>query len=788
MYGCSPTKHLEPGQVFLKKNKVAINKRTVDTDILLPYIKQRTNKKTLWFFNVKMRQYTMIDAEKLQAKEEKRKRKHQLKNERRLAKGKDTLTYKPSLKYKIKKSGEAPIAFDSSMVPPTIHQFEKELFNQGFFDNEVYTEYKYKKDSSKVVVVYKANEGPRYLISKIGIVLEDTSLTSSVQLANKQSKLFAGMPYSTRKLDEERERFTTEMRNQGYYFFTQEYVSFEVDSSLVGNNVYVKIHITNPDSLSTYNTHKKYRIGEITLNPSFNAKYRDDYTDSIHFEDITFINLSRLHYNPHMFSEKLFFAKGDYYSQENQSRTYTRLSGLNNFKYINIAHTPSVTDSLTLDCQITMSRMDPQSIGVEVEGTNTSGNLGVSGYLSYQHRNLFNNAELFRIRIKGGIEAQQSAQAQENSDGIFNTIEYGFETALAFQDLIIPRAWRDNILRKFNKPKTVINAVYNFQQRPDFIRNLSNASLGYAFTKKDKNVNEFYINPIDISFIRIHKFQHFQDRLDELNNPLLNATYDNQIIVGMRFMETWTNKKTTSQPNFKLNRMQIETAGNVLSLFDQLTGKEKINDEYYTIDSIRYAQFVKVQNDFQYNNRIARGQSMAYRFLVGVGIPFGNSEVLPYDRSFYGGGANDMRGWRARQLGPGSMADSLKLGVDQVADIKLQISAEYRFNIIRAMEGALFADLGNIWLLREDPNRPNAEFNIERFGEEIALSTGAGLRFNFGFLLVRLDWGFKIIDPSLPKGQRFVADRGEYLNNYKSYSGGRSYEYSVFNLGIGYPF
>ena len=181
---------------------------------------------------------------------------------------------------------------------------------------------------------------------------------------------------------------------------------------------------------------------------------------------------------------------------------------------------------------------------------------------------------------------------------------------------------------------------------------------------------------------------------------------------------------------------------------------------------------------------------MAYRLLGGLGIAYGNTKVLPYDRSFYGGGANDNRGWRARSLGPGSMIDSLKAGIDQVADIKLQISAEYRFKMFKELEGAIFADAGNIWLLRDDPERPNANFEWNRFYKEIALSTGIGLRFNFGFLLVRLDWGFKIIDPNLPEGERFVLHKvsGGYLDNYEKYSGGTSYNKHVLNLGIGYPF
>ena len=802
IWSCSPTKNLKEGEIYLQSNQIKIHPRIIEQDRLYPYIKQRDNKRALWVFKIKMQQYLIFNDSNLAVKNEKKREKIRLKNQRRLAAGKDTINFKPVLFSRIKESGEPPVIFDSSLVESTIYQFEKALFNQGYFNNDVYVEYAYNDDSTKIKVQYKTHEGDQYHIHKVSLVIADTGIKEAIKVANKSSHLHKGNAYSTDDIDAERSRFASEMRNQGYFFFSKEYLEFEIDSTIGDHQVDIKFMINNPESPNTgqdstiETKHKKYKIGQISLNTSYNPKLSNDPTDSIHFENLIFTNLSRFQFNPHTFTNKLFYSTGDFYSEKLEARTYTRLSGMNNFKYINIGFTLPEGDSNILNCNILMTPFPSQSIGIEIEGTNTSGNLGVSGYLNYTHRNIFKHAEHLKIRVKGGVEAQQTNSANDNSSNnaidIFNTYEFGIETSIIFQDLLLPHRLREKILRKFNRPKTSLNYIINIQNRPDFKRFLSNASMGYLFTNKKVNTNEFFIYPFDVSFIRIEKDSAFAERLAALNNPLLDATYDNQFIMGIRVLENWTNRSSSKQTNFILNRASFESAGSALQLANNLLNSDRVTDDfgdsYYTIGGVRYAQFLKLQNDLHYNTKLSRNTSMAYRFLGGVGVPFGNANALPYDRSFYGGGANDNRGWRARSLGPGSMIDSLKAGVDQVADIKLQISAEYRFTIFKSIEGAIFADAGNIWLIGADTARPNADFQINRFYKEIALSAGAGIRFNFGSLLVRLDWGVKLIDPNLPEGQRFVLKPEDYLKNYQKYSEGKSYQYSVVNLGIGYPF
>jgi len=788
---CSPSKHIPPGKVYLRANKIRISTNVAEQDELYPFIRQRQNKKALWAVKVKMQQYLSFNDSNLAVKNEKKRARITLKNQRRIAKGKKPKEFKPVLGQQIKDSGEAPVIFSKDAAQQTATQFEKALFNKGFFRNEIFTAYKYNSDSTKVTVIYTVKEGPQFTLNTIALVIDDPTLSEAIKEANKHSKLHAGTPYNTEEIDKERVRFTTAMRNQGYFYFSKEYVAYEVDSNLNGNVVNIKTIIKNPSLLNptldsvVVSKHKKYTIGNITLNTSFDPNYKDNPEDSIHFENLIYMNLSRLKYNPHTFVNKLFFENGDTYTQRAEQRTYSRISGLNNFSYINIGFIPDLLDSTVLNCNILMTPMPSQSVGTELEGTNSSSNLGFSGYLNYLHRNVFGGAEELKIRFKGGVEAQQtnSEDPNETNSGLINTVEYGGEASLIFQELKLPYKLRTKILKKFNRPKTSLNFIINYQNRPDFERRLMNVSLGYFFTRKKRNTNEYLFYPIDISYINIDKSIAFQQRLNDLNNPLLDATYSNQFIAGARFIETWTNRTTIQQKSYSLNRAQFELAGNLLRVFDQVAPGTEEGAPYYTVGNVRYAQFVKVQNDWHLTRRINRIQSMAFKVLAGVGVPYGNSEALPYDRSFYGGGANDNRGWRARTLGPGSLNNdsTSKKGVDQVADIKIQISAEYRFTIVKSMEGALFADAGNIWLLHpDDENRPNANFEVSRFLTELALAAGPGIRLNFGFLLVRFDWGFKIYDPGRIVSERWIG------SNTKNAT--QSINNSVFNLGIGYPF
>ncbi len=800
---CSSTKHLAENEKLVTKVKVKTDGK-YEGDPLLPVVRQLPNRKTLWLFRIHLAIYNTYDQEKLKKRNEKKRKKIALKNQKRLELGKDSIEFKPVWGYRFwKKSGEPPVIYDSLLSIKSVTALENFLFNRGYFNNSVsyHTSEKYeKRHKKKTKVIYCVHLGTPYKINKLSIHMNDTALKDDIKEAIKGTLVHPGELYNANTLDDERSRFASKMRDRGYYYFNREYIKYEIDSMIGNHKVDVKMFIQ--DMVKTIATksgtdstviekHHKYTINKIYVNTSFNPRFTDDYDDSLSFMNLTFINKRLLNYYPRPIRYSIFIRKGKLYSEAAQRYTYSRLSGTNNFKFVNITFEEG-DKPYSLDCKVNMTPFPHQSIGFEVEGTNTSSNLGVSGYLTYQNKNIFKGMEIFRVRVKGGVEAQQTnalgdnTQGENNTLSIFNTVEYGIEMSLSLQQLIALTRRKVTDVPLYQNPRTTFTGIYNFQNRPDFKRELINASISYFFTIDRKNRNTFRFFPITVSFIRIDKSPEFQDRLDELNNPLLNSTYDNTFIFGLNIFHIWTNQKDSKVPNYWVAQSLFEIAGNLLYLGNNVFNSTEYNEDghtFYKIGGIRYAQYIKVQEDASYHNRINKHQKMAYRILGGIGIAYGNSVSLPYDKSFYGGGANDNRAWTARSLGPGSMSDSLKAGIDQVGDIKLEFNIEYRFDIIKLLEGALFVDAGNIWLLRKDEERPNAEFKFDRFYKEIALGAGAGIRFNFGFMLIRFDFGFRIYDPGLPEKNRWVFNNAAYLKTLPS-----RYNYFTFNLGINYPF
>lgn len=803
---CKGYKYLKEDQKLLTKNKIVIEEGKYDTEDLYPFLRQKPNRQTLFLFRIQLGIYNAYNDENLEERNAKKRIKWDEKNARRMEKGKDTLEFAPVWGYRLKhNSGEPPVEFEPIRAEKSVQQISQRLFNKGYFRNQVRYSADTFRHGRKVKVTYYVKVKEPYQIKKVQKAIRDTSLLEEVKILSRQTKLRVGDPYDVEVLDAERSRIVSGMRNMGYYDFIRDYVAFEIDSTYDTNGVKIKVIIKDPirntstnevsaDSIE-FSKHEQYRIAKIYLNSSFSPKYAPFEEDTILYEELIIQNASQLKYFPKRLRKAVFINSGDLFSEEAQRYTYSRLTSLNNFKFINIQYEKG-DDPNTLNCKINMTPFPRQSLGLEGEGTNSQGNLGISGYLSYNNRNTFGGAEQLLIRLKGGLEAQQtnvvsSGEANPtNTFDVFNTVEYGLETSILLPDLLLVRQRSRSSIPKYRVPRTSLNLLFNFQNRPDFVRTLINTSLKYSFELNTKKLNSLVIYPINASFIDINKSADFQARLDSLNNPTLSATYDSTFILGTQVIHLWSNKRG-SVPNYTQNQVNIELAGNSLNLVNSLLGRDKVQKEgesFYVLGDIRYAQFFKISDDIRYYSQLNSHQKMAYRLFGGIGIPYGNTATLPFDKRFFGGGANDIRAWRARSLGPGGMLidNPNKQGIDQVADIKIEVNAEYRFDLIRQLEGALFVDAGNIWLLNADSTRPNADFDIDRFYKEIAIGAGAGLRLNFGFLLVRFDFGFKIYDPALPEKERWVFNDRPYLKSLSE--NGFQYEYFTFNLGIDYPF
>ncbi|NQU84326.1 MAG: BamA/TamA family outer membrane protein, partial [Mariniphaga sp.] len=484
-------------------------------------------------------------------------------------------------------------------------------------------------------------------------------------------------------------------------------------------------------------------------------------------------------YNPDLFVSLSSLQKGNLYRLEDVRKTFDAFSGLNQFRYVNIRFWKNeLAGSNKLDCIINLAPMTKQSVSFDIEGTNTSGNLGVAGNLNYQHRNLFRNAEIFRINLKGAMEHQQWIENNIIND--FNTREAGIESSLSIPRLVGPGNW----FRYFDKylPQTVFTLGYNYQDRPDYTRTISNFKIGYNWKTTENLWHTF--NIIDFNMVNLYAFD--PGFINLIKDLYIKSSFTDHLIFATNYSMVYNTQKLNEHNNYKYLKFSFESAGNVLNLLSSAFGADKMESSdtlgirtsnYYEIFNTRFAQYVKADLEFRYGLMVDRYNSVVGRIFAGVGIPFGNFDVLPFEKKYFTGGANGIRAWQVRSLGPGTYKAPTNAYPNQSSDIKLEANLEYRFRLIKMMEGAVFLDAGNIWAINDKDNREGAKFEINKFYKQIAIGTGIGFRFDFNYFVFRLDLGMKLRDPSQEFGKGWIIGNRK-LNN------------DDFNISfaIGYPF
>jgi outer membrane protein assembly factor BamA len=744
LYSCNPTKHLKPDELFLKKNKVKIDTRKLDADAIEGIVKQNPNRKILNVFRYHLGIYNLINK-----------------------KGATTF----------KSAGEPPVAYDSTLTKRTVKEFKLYCNNKGYFDANITYDEKIKKN--KVRTTYIIESGTPYLISTVEYKIADEGIKDLMIDILLKSHIRTGKVFDVDILDKERERIKKQMRNEGYYYFNKEYVKFKVDSTVGNKQIAVQIHINkrrikDEKTDSIYQVpHKKYEVNNINMfiSKSFKDKSIGSF-DTTSFKQTKIHFDGDLKYRPRMLNHAVGFRKEKLYQLEDQQSTYRHLSELGLFKNVNI--TFDEIDNNQLNANIFLTTALKKSFSIEGIGTNNGGNLGVEGNLIYFNKNLFRGGEKFTIKLNGGLEVQQLINEEQKDFRFlglpFNTLEFGPEVNLEFPRFLLP-VKLDKFSRRAN-PKTNLNLLLNYQKRPEYERNLTQVTFGYFWN--ESAYKKHFINPINISVINLNPTTEFEQKLNEENNPFILNSFQDHFINSTSYSFIYNNQRLNKIRDFVFFRFNIEFAGNIQSGINSITNKPYDNPESqsYNMFNIRYAQFIKTDIDIR---RYEQTKTTAFvsRINIGVGKPYGNLDVLPFEKSYYGGGANDIRAWQARSLGPGSLADSLtENSLNQIGELKIEGNLEYRFDLTKIMEGAAFIDAGNIWILSEDAARPNAEIKMDRFWQDIAIGVGVGLRLDFNFFLIRFDLAAKLKDPA--------ADDPEKLDLI--------WNKPTLNLGIGYPF
>ncbi len=600
-------------------------------------------------------------------------------------------------------------------------------------------------------------------------------------LANqKKSALQVGQPYRIAKLDAERNRLERLARNRGFFQFDKSYLYFFADTTVGQQQTDLFLRI-KPPSDSTQ--HEPFYIADVVVYPTYNLDQSIGTfeTDTLYYEDLQIIQNYDF-VKPATLARAVAQKPGDLFSQSFQQQTVNHLLDLGIFKFVNIKYeTFTRNDTNWVRRYLYLTPALTQGVTAEIEvNTEATNSLGSALSVSYSSRNLFEGAESFNAKLSAGLETQLRARdsAFANSNSFVNTLEL---TAQA--DLVLPRYIDPfnfvKTISSFYVPKTRISIANNFQRRTSFFT-INSFQLEYAYEWRETRYRSHTLTPLNINQINLlNTSDEFEAILDA--NPRLRAGFNNTLIAGLQYKYTFSNQEINTLKDHTFFRGTVETSGNLASLLVNATNNQATKP--YRVLDTPLAQYVRFDTEWRHSI-LQKSSSLVGRLLVGVGIPYNNSSIMPYIKQFFVGGANSLRAFQLRSVGPGSMplvvSENRRQQFDRTGDIRLEANVEYRFDLIPYVEGAVFADVGNIWLLQDQDNDnriPEAEFSFNRFPKELAVGAGLGLRFDFTFVLFRFDAAVPLRNPNLPDGPDWVFDRITPLS-----------ESVVYNLAIGYPF
>jgi len=811
--GCNAIKTLKPGQYLLDEVETVNYKNTkIPLEEIETYYRQRPNRKFLFTIDFYVWWYNRFDPEVIARKKQERNQKYDRINQKRLArvqaknvqrrkknkrdrearlKDKDS----PILLESLRDIGEAPVLLDSSAIEQTRYQLSRFLFSKSYFNNSVSDTVIINPKTQKARVQYILNPGPSYTIGEVKFKPEDVALgnllADSVLMAIKK-----GTRYDFNYLQEVRSRMSNHALNNGYYYYESAYMSFDADTFSASHTVnltaklkkYARPYSSNNDSL-IYVNHQQHTIRNVyivtdqVLGPVRDVYFKD--TLKIANGDLKFLLNGPLQYKPSLFSSHVDIHSGMLFRRDTATMTYKSLLALGIFKNVTIQFLPSEKEGV-LDCFIICTPLIKQSITAETQLTHTSGNGGAEISGVYQNRNFLKGGELLEFRLQSAILAQRQFNTQNTQENqlenlsSFNTFQFGPQLSFS-----VPRAFFPFSLVKFPKrmtPRTYIKASYNFQARNIFTRAIGAVDYGFTF-RTHHNTIKHDITPTEIYYVKAKLSAAFQNSLTASNDAFLINSFIDHVTTLSRYAVTYNSKQNTNssdKPVYYL-RVAVSSSGNLLRALYEQTNHAHDSVGRYLLGGIPFAQFIKAETDYRIYVPLRKKSRMVYRLAGGIGKPLKNLSVLPYEQSFFSGGPNSVRAWRARTLGPGSYDPSQSTTLfDKIGDLLIEGNLEYRFNILRGFNGALFVDAGNIWRLTPDPTKPGGEFYLNSFIDQIAIGGGLGVRWDVDFFVIRFDLAAPLKDPSLP-----VANRWTFINQSPAI---RPWNRIVINFGIGYPF
>lgn len=643
----------------------------------------------------------------------------------------------------VKKIGVAPVVYDPDQVESSVENIKSHLDYLGYYNSRISTSIQVRK--RRVKVNYSISLGKRFVIDSISYVVPEGDIRKEFFKDTSAALVKPGSFLSEELLEKESARSSAYLRNAGFYGFSKNYYFFEADTLGGGNTASLEMRINEYTRNETPKEAKPHRVFYID-------SVRVTHPDRLKIRESVLHNLNTI-------------IPGNRYSETDVNNTYSRFASLDLFSSVNVEMNQTDTDRV--DCSVSLTQSKLQGFKVNMEASsNSSGLLGVSPQLSYYHKNIFRGGELLNLSFMGNFQFKFNDNVRSN--------EFGVSAGLSFPKfLFLPYG----MFKGPSIPRTDVNISYNYQSRPEYTRNIISTSFGYSGSRKSRLFYQFY--PLQLNVVKLFNLdKSFYASLER--DPFMRNAYQNHFDLGTGgYIYYTTNSDVVPKTSFFYTRFQLDVAGNVLSAFKPVMKKDENGSG--TIWNTPYSQYVRAEATIGRTWRFGRndGQALAVRFLAGAGYAYGNSTALPFEKHFYSGGANSLRGWQARSVGPGlAPMDTTFIIPNQTGDMKLEANMEYRFKMFWKIDGAVFVDAGNVWTLRDNQDTEvakNSRFNFADFGESIAMNWGFGIRFDLNFILLRLDMGMRVHDPA--RENKWVAP-GQWLRKNGN----------AIHFGVGYPF
>lgn len=750
---CSATKYVPDGSYLLDEVRIHTDRKDVKPSNLSIYVRQNPNSK--WFSLIKTQLYVYNWS------------------------GRDSTLW---INRALRRLGDAPVIYNEAETERSREELTKAVQNMGYMGASV--DYSRKVKKKKLKLTYNVTTGEPYIVRSLKYDVPDEKIWEYMRKDSASTYLSEGMYFNVNVLDGERQRITGNLLKNGYYKFNKDFISYTADTVRGTHQVDLTLHLAKyrlhaDDELRD---HPQYTINKVNFITDYDVLQSSalssiEVNDSIHYKGYPIYYKDKLYLRPKVMTDNLSITPGTLYNEQDVQRTYSNFGRLPVLKYTNVRFFETqIRDSAKLNTYVMLTKNKHQSVSFELEGTNSAGDLGAAASVSFQNRNVFRGSETFLVKLRGAYEAISGLGIGYKND---NYTEFGVETSINFPRFMFP--FLSNDFKRKIRATTEFGLQYNYQLRPEFTRIIASASWSYKWGLQRQR-SQHRIDLLDINYLYMPWIEPtFKETyLDNDQNYILRYNYEDRLIVRTGYSYTYNSAGQALMNNSVIGnsysiRFNFESAGNLLYAVSKIAGLKKNDKDEYTVLSIPYAQYLKGDLDFAKNVVIDSRNSIAFHVGGGIAIPYGNAQMVPFEKRYFSGGANSVRGWSVRNLGPGTYAGDGNNFLNQSGDIRLDASIEYRTRLFWKFRGAVFVDAGNIWTLRNYEDQPGGKFEINKFYKQIAVAYGVGLRLDLDFFVLRFDGGMKAINPE--KGEkRYPIARPDF---------GRDF---TFHFAVGYPF